>query len=78
VTCEYLANYSRWEKPYYGKFLKLFIHELFKFAADSEHFIFRVTKGLNAQEVADRLENYQRLFATIFLADLLSIERQIP
>jgi hypothetical protein len=25
---------------------KLFIHELLKFAADSDHFSFRVTKGL--------------------------------
>jgi hypothetical protein len=34
------------EKRYYGEFLKLFIHELFQFSADSEHFGFRVTKGL--------------------------------
>jgi hypothetical protein len=35
------------EKRYYGEFLKLFIHELFKFSADSEYLSFRVTKGLN-------------------------------
>jgi hypothetical protein len=36
------------EKRYYGEFFIQFIHELFKFVADSDHFNFRVTKGLNA------------------------------
>jgi uncharacterized protein (DUF2252 family) len=39
------------EKRYYGEFFIQFIHELFKFVADSDHFNFRVTKGLMKQNM---------------------------